>query len=237
MAIIKPSSYIHSVRGTIGYGENEMILYSRDGRTVMRRKGRNNNPPTERQHWHRTMTSVVSRSYQQMPPIQYQNWKKLSEILFEAPVCKKSVRPQSVYHLYTTVTKHRLLAGQLHTYEPPRPEYPSGLVANPVVTYLSDYQLKLSFDHPYKGGSVYWRVHLSSRLPGTNALARPNGIRSPLPQPTSAYFISFDGSEEMTIHTESAYNPGDGIGISILTLSSDFLPGRETFFRRLDIGN
>ncbi len=234
MALIKFHPTISHIRGKLGSGPDDPIAYEVDGRTFIRSSGKVEDPQTPLQLTYRAIMKRVASAYKNLTYEQATSWQNCTKSLQqrESPLYQP---PRRFYGAFQQVNIHRLVIGQAILYEAPEAEAIHVPSTPPQIEWVAPQQLRVRFRHAYHSNETWWRIHVSPPLATAFAKAKKNEIRSTSDDPSQSYYIGQEVTQDILIDTKENYSAGDNIGIEILGLSSDFVPGERIVHRRLEV--
>ncbi len=234
MARIRLTTPLSEISGKLSNEPDAPVLYTIDGRPFLRAPGKNANPNTLRQRLFRAGLTSVSKLYRTMTYAQAETWQSYIQSVQDKRTASVKV-PRRAYDAFKQINLHRFMAQVSPTLEAPDPDIHLAAMNNLMVLRMDATTLRLSFSHPYGANKTRWRIRLTPPLDSPMRRACQDEYRSPLPVPGSGYFAGNSFGETLDIQTDTNYMSGDTLGISILILSDDFVPGEEISYPRIEI--
>ncbi len=234
MARIRLTTPLSEISGKLSNEPDAPVLYTVDGRPFLRAPGKNANPNTLRQRLFRAGLTSVSKLYRTMTYAQAETWQTYIQAVQDKRTVSVKV-PRRAYDVFKQINLHRFMAQEPPTLEAPDPDIHLATINNLTMSRLDASILRLSFSHPYGANQTRWRIRLTPPLNSPMRRAYTDEYRSPLPEPGSGYFLGSNFSETLDIHTDTSYEIGDALGVGILILSDQFVPGEESIHPRLEL--
>ncbi len=234
MALVRLKAPYGSVSGKIGTGPDASVVYEVDGRSILRNNAISRDPQTLRQRLQRAGVEQVSKVYRTLSVQESDSWRTYIQNL-HALQCPGIKTPKRGYDAFRQINIHRFAAGEEMTRFAPLPEVYSAAIATPVVTLADEKELRVRFDHPFAEGTVRWRVHVTPPLDFAGQFAKRDAYRSPMAEQGAGYYVGKGFLENLVVRTDWKYQMGKTLGVKVMVLSADFVPGGESVYRRLEV--
>ncbi len=232
MAKVNLEAPFRSITGRLGKEGDAPSIYSLEGRTVLRYPSQETPKNTIRKSACQAALKKAAKAYRLLTFEQATDWRNYIRAMEDRS--EGSVRiPKKLHAAFSQVNLHRVLAGETLLMEAPEASNRTLPVAEPQVQWVSSRRLRLVFDHPYGAGFAVWHYRVTPPLKSQIRLANEREARTPLADTRTSYINSSAFSEAIEVDTEDAYQIGDTLGLKLLVLTSDFVPGESRFYRRL----
>ncbi len=234
MAKVKFTSPISAFSGKIGVQGDGQVFYTLEGRGISRRLVVPTNPNTTDQAAVRAILSSLSKQYGSLTRAEADAWDTVGRSITQKDVYGRSYT-LSGGQAYQRINMHRLLAGQAAITTAPTLLETVGAPAGPLSAEMDGVQLRISIPHFETAGSGFWRVRLSRPLGGGMRKAAESDLRSATVALADSYVPIAASVQEIVFNTRYPYSVGETLGVEILGLSPEYIPGRKLFAEHLQI--
>jgi len=234
MALVDFKQPLARYSGKVGSAGNGQVYYMLDDRGVARELVIPTNPNSTYQQTIRTIRASLGTQFAALNRTQAEAW-----ILF-AKNMKRKDRFGREYtfggvQAFQAVNTHRALANETILSTPPNyVSAPPPLGVNSAML-IAPFTLTLELDHLQAAASGFWRVRLTPPIDTSARVARRGELRCATTAFDDAYVAIDSAPQSITLTTRFDYVSGEAVGIEVLGLSNDYIPGKSLFNPRIGL--
>jgi hypothetical protein len=232
MALVKFKSPLASFRGRSGTDADGQVYYDLDGRGIGRDLVIPKNPNTTEQQQVRSINMSIATMYKGLSRPQAEAWNAFGRNFVSTDSFGRKYKYGGM-QAFQAVNAHRALANQTLLTEPPAFARVPAPMAVESVTVSAPNIVSLAVRHLQAASSGYWRVRLSPPLPSPVRLAAAGDLRMATSTFRLCYVAIAASVQTIVLTTRYAYYAPETLGVEILGLSNDFVPGQAIFVRHI----
>lgn len=224
--LIKCSAPVESFRGKLG-GLDGVVGYPVGGRQIAREMVVPANPDTTPQQTIRGYLSNAAVAFQSLTAAEKADWKATGLLTDLTDAYGQKYNPSAI-QLYQRVNCYRQIDGQAITDTAPNYEVQPAPTSVAAAIVAGDLQITIT--HANTPADVMWAIRVTPAQPSAVRLARRNELRY-ITALMSDSIVSGGASPQAVTLGQDNFTivATDAIGIQVIALTDDYLPGGELF--------